>query len=118
MNQLLFLLTKDPRPFGERASEAGTVSLLGMAAIFGVLALLWGIIELFHLCISAAGKKKAKKQAQEEPSAPAQAVDLQPETVSSDDGALVAAITAAITAAREEEGRTTGFRVVSFRRLH
>lgn len=118
MTQLLFLLTKDPRPFGERASEAGTVSLLGMAAIFGVLAILWGAIELFHLCISAAGKRKAKKQAKAEPSAPAETVKPQPDSVSPDDGALVAAITAAITDAREEEGRTTGFRVVSFRRLH
>ncbi len=116
MKQLLFLLTQDPRPFGERAGEAGRVSLLGMAAIFGVLALLWGAIELFHLCVWAAGRKKAKKQTQAEPSAPAETVELQPDTP--DDGALGAAITAAITAARTEEGNTTGFRVVSFRRLH
>lgn len=115
MAQILFLLTKDPRPFGERASEAGTVSLLGMLAIFGVLAILWGAIELFHLCISAAGKKKAKKQNQVEQPAPAEVSPPEPEI---DDGALVAAITAAITAARAEEGNTTGFRVVSFRRSH
>ena len=115
MSQILFLLTKDPRPFGERASEAGTVSLLGMLAIFGVLAILWGAIELFHLCISAAGKKKAKKQNQVEQPTPAEVSPTEPEI---DDGALVAAITAAIAAARTEEGNTTGFRVVSFRRSH
>ena len=115
MAQILFLLTKDPRPFGERASEAGTVSLLGMLAIFGVLAILWGAIELFHLCISAAGKKKAKKQNQAEQPTPAEVSPTEPAT---DDGALVAAITAAIAAARTEEGNTTGFRVVSFRRSH
>jgi len=118
MAQLLFLLTKDTRPFGERASEAGTVSLLGMLAIFGVLALLWGAIELFHLCISALEKKKAKKQALFQQSLPVEGIDLQPEVQPVDDGALIAAITAAITAARTEEGNTTGFRVVSFRRMH
>ncbi len=113
MTQLLFLLTQDPRPFGERAGEAGRVSLLGMAAIFGVLALLWGAIELFHLCISAAEKKKAKKQECVE--APGFEEDSTEEETP-DDGALVAAITAAITAARAEEGNTAAFRVVSFRR--
>lgn len=113
MMQFLAFLTKDPRPFGERAGEAGIVSLLGMAAIFGVLALLWGAIELFHVCVSAAQKGKAKKQAQTEAPAPA---PVQPEEPTADDGALVAAITAAIAAARTEEGNTTGFRVVSFRR--
>lgn len=115
MTQLLFLLTKDPRPFAERASEAGTVSLLGMAAIFGVLAILWGAIELFHLCISIAGKKKAKKQKKIEQPAPAEVSPAEPEP---DNGALIAAMTAAITAARTEEGNTAAFRVVSFRRLH
>ena len=114
MTQLLFLLTADPRPFSERAGEAGTVTLLGMGAIFGVLALLWGAIELFHVCVSAVEKKKAAKQAPEKPAfdAPEEVSDAQV----SDDGALIAAITAAITAARAEEGNTTGFRVVSFRR--
>ncbi len=115
MMQFLAFLTKDPRPFGERAGEAGIVSLLGMGAIFGVLALLWGAIELFHVCVSAVEKKKAKKQAPIEQPEPAPA---QPEEPASDDGALIAAITAAITAARAEEGNTTGFRVVSFRRSH
>lgn len=35
----------------------------------------------------------------------------------SDDGAVVAAIIAAISALRAEEGKTGGFRVVSFRRV-
>ncbi|MBR2722253.1 MAG: hypothetical protein IKB75_05700 [Clostridia bacterium] len=34
-----------------------------------------------------------------------------------DDGAVVAAIIAAISALRAEEGKTSGFRVVSFRRV-
>ena len=119
MTQLLFLLTKDPRPFGERAVEAGTVSLLGMGAIFGVLALLWGAIELFHVCVSAVEKGKAKKQAklgQATPAATEAAPAPEPEPA--DDGAVIAAITAAISAMRAEEGNTTGFRVVSFRRSH
>ena len=101
-------------PFGERAGEAGRVTLLGMGAIFGVLALLWGAIELVHLCLSASEKGKAKKQSDAQP-APVAPEPLAVEE-SADDGALIAAITAAITAARAEEGNTTGFRVVSFRR--
>ncbi len=107
MAQIQFLLT----PFGERASKAGTVSLLGMLAIFGVLALLWGAIELFHFGITAAQNKKAKQ-----PDENKEVTQLPSVKETADDGALVAAITAAITAARAEEGNTTGFRVVSFRR--
>ena len=116
MTQVLFLLTQDARSFAERAGEAGRVTLLGMGAIFGVLALLWGAIELFHVCVSAAEKRKAKKQEKEV--SPPEFDKPLPDEETPDDGALVAAITAAITAARAEEGNTTAFRVVSFRRFH
>ena len=61
MTQLLMFLTKDPRSFGERASEAGIVSLQGMLTIFAVLALLWGAVELFRVALSEANRNKTKK---------------------------------------------------------
>ena len=115
MLQISTFLNSDVLSFKERASEAGTVALLGMATIFAVLAILWGAIELFHLCVFLAGKGKNKKQTKAVP-APVAAPE-EPVAAPVDDGAVVAAITAAITQARAEEGNTTGFRVVSFRRV-
>lgn len=119
MNTTLAMLMKYNGTFAENAKQAGVVTLLGMAAIFGVLALLWGVIELLHFSMNLPGKRKAKKAnaATEATTAPTgkpapEAVEPKP----TDDGAIIAAITAAITAARTEEGVTTGFRVVSFRR--
>ena len=41
----------------ERWLEAGQILVLGMVTIFAVLALLWGILELFRVFFS--GKKEA-----------------------------------------------------------
>lgn len=97
-------------------SKAGIVSLMGMATIFMVLALLWGAIEIMHLLLHRGEKKaKAEKPAAVTPTAP---VEPAPAPVSSeDDGAIVAAITAAITAMRAEDGVSGAFRVVSFKRV-
>ena len=101
--------------FVENAKEAGIVTLLGMVAIFSVLAILWGVIELLHSGLNLPAKRKAKKASTASPMTDVlPTTDDQPNET--DDGAIVAAITAAITAARDEEGQTTGFRVVSFRR--
>ena len=118
MNGIIFALTANGRPFVENAKEAGTVTLLGMVAIFVVLSLLWGVIEILHKLLGGVGKKKADKAAQNTP-APAVSEVAVPEPAeesAEDDGALVAAITAAISAAMAEEGYTGGFRVVSFKR--
>ena len=85
--------------------------------IFLVLALLWGAIEIMHAVLG--GKKEKKKASQPtkaETSAPAADTSVAVPTVVSDDGAVIAAITAAITAARAETGDTSAFRVVSFQR--
>ena len=117
MNTTLALLVKYNGTFAENAKMAGVVTLLGMAAIFTVLALLWGAIELLHQGLNLPARRRAKKEAAVLPEKiPAEAVAAPAEPSSTDDGAIVAAITAAITAARAEEGTTTGFRVVSFRR--
>ena len=117
-----YALTANGRSLAENAKEAGTVTLLGMVAIFAVLALLWLVIEILHRAVSE--KKEASEASavpapvpteQSEPeSAPVHTP--QPTVEASDDGALIAAITAAISAAMADDGYTGGFRVVSFKR--
>ncbi len=115
---ILFFLTANNRPFSENAKEAGTVTLLGMVAIFSVLALLWGVIEILHFAMNR-NKQKATKPAAEKKPAPVKVVEApKPEVTpaAEDDGALIAVIMAAISATMEAEGNSNGFRVVSFKR--
>ena len=107
---------------------AGEMTLLGMGMIFLVLALLWGTLGIFKLVFAAktpSPDKKAKvskPQAEEKkPDAPSvpQSTEQNRASEASDtqnDALLVAILTAAVTAYREEEGVTGGFRVVSFKR--
>ena len=113
---MIYALTVNGRPFVENAKEAGTVTLLGMCAIFAVLSLLWLAIEVLHRILvkpdkKAENAKVAAKAAAATPAAPQSAP-----ANDADQGAIVAAITAAISAAMAEEGYTGGFRVVSFKR--
>ena len=110
--------------WSERASTAGTVTLMGMVTIFAVLAILWAMIEIMHAVLHK-GEKKEKEPRQKK-ATPAAAPKQDDAAVAAaiaaalaaaeDDGAIVAAITAAITAARAEAGETGAFRVVSFKR--
>lgn len=104
--------------FADRLSTAGIVSLQGMLTIFLVLSILWGAVELMHYAL-VGRKEKKKATAAVEESAPvvesAPAVESAPVAVA-DDGAIVAAITAAIAAQLASDGYTGGFRVVSFKR--
>jgi sodium pump decarboxylase gamma subunit len=90
-----------------------------MLTIFLVLSVLWGAIELLHLALGREKKAKPAKSAPVTPvaeDAPAPAAEPAPAAPVADDGAIVAAITAAISAQLESEGYTGGFRVVSFKR--
>ena len=108
-------------------SQAGTVSLMGMATIFLVLALLWAAVEIMHRVLHRDEKTekpaKAEKSIPAASSAPTQndaaiaAAIAAALAATEDDGAIVAAITAAITSARAEAGETGAFRVVSFKRV-
>ena len=107
--------------WGERASTAGTVTLMGMVTIFAVLAILWAMIEIMHAVLHKGEKKE--KEPRPKKAAPIAPTPNQDDAAiaaalaaAEDDGAVVAAITAAITAARAEAGETTPFRVVSFKR--
>ena len=113
-------LTANGNSFAENALEALNVTLVGMVTIFAVLALLWGIIELLHRILSS-GKALAKEGKAGKAESPVSPAPTAPAASSAaqtgDDGALIAAITAAVSAAIAEEGYTGGFRVVSFRRV-
>ena len=110
--------------WGERASTAGTVTLMGMVTIFAVLAILWAMIEIMHSVLHKGEKKEKEPRPKKTAPAPAPKQDdaaiaaaiAAALAAAEDDGAIVAAITAAITAARAEAGETGAFRVVSFKR--
>ncbi len=105
-----------------RFLEAGIpTALLGMITVFVVLALIWGCLELFRYIFYTLPKKnessEEKDKKQEEPESPEFTAQELPAEYFSDDGEIVAAIIAAITAMRSETMVSPkGFRVVSFRK--
>lgn len=93
-------------------------SLFGIAVVFGVLALIWGILsimKIFLYNIPNAKANKNKKESDEKKSQP-EIVDVAPVTATSGDNAVIAAIIAAITAFRGMTGEKGSFRVVSFKK--
>ena len=98
--------------------KAAEVALLGIAMVFLVLAILWGVLAIFKV-VFADGKKKEKIESVSE--TPAPVAEPVPVADVQDDGELIAVITAAIEAYRAaesggDENYAGGFRVVSFRR--
>ena len=108
---------KIPETFGERAVDALTMLVKGMLMIFLVLAILMVVLMVMQKFFDA---KKAPKEAKQE-EAKAAPVAATPAPVAEDNGAIVAAITAAIAMTLAEEQGTapaaSGFRVVSFKRV-
>ena len=98
-------------PFAERATYAARMALIGILAVFGVLAVLWGTLALFRFLMERFTGKKAVTA----PPAPTPApVEAQPPKT---DDTLVAVITAAVAATLAKEGESApSFRVVSFKR--
>ena len=112
-------------PYGDniwqRFVEGGiTTALLGILTVFAVLSIIWGCLEIFKYVFYTLPEKRKKEEAEESAPAPAvqSAQPTAPTPVYSDDKAVVAAIIAAITAAREDEGipSSVPFRVVSFKK--
>ena len=110
-------------PMSERMAVGLELLVVGMGTVFAVLIILWGLLSLFKVVFydlknpNAKPAPKAKEEPKPEP-APAPAPVAQ-----SDDGELIAAITAAVTAYLDAEAQANGmtacdtrFRVVSFRR--
>ncbi len=100
----------------EKLSLGFQVLGLGLATVFAVLAILWVVLLLFRVIFYREKKPEPKKAAPSPVKAPAP-VSAPPSPKAEDNGALVAAITAAIAAYTEgDEEFASGFRVVSFRR--
>ncbi len=120
LNVPVSLAAEEAINWGERLSTAGTVTLMGMVAIFAVLSILWALIEIMHRLLHSGDKKekpsKASAVAASGDDAAIAAAIAAALAASEDEGAVVAAITAAISAMRAEEGQTGAFRVVSFKR--
>lgn len=89
---------------------------LGMITVFVVLSIIWGCLELFRVVLYRSEDKGSTEKTVSEPAAPV--ITEATEEVSEDDGEIVAAIVAAVTAMRSEEGTASpsAFRVVSFRK--
>ena len=100
----------------DRIGYALQRTLIGLIIVFGVLAVIWLVLSLFKVIFYQDPNKKTEEKKSEPKPAPTPApapVAVQPVQ---DDGAVIAAIVAAISAMRNEEGITDGFRVVSFKR--
>lgn len=120
MMNLPALLAANGMAFGDRAKEAGIMVILGMVMVFSVLAIIMAILIIMERIFaqkatSGEVKKAEPKPAPKAPEAPAPVA----QTVE-DDGAVIAAITAAISAMLAAENGDSayqgGFRVVSFKR--
>lgn len=80
--------------------EGLTVTVMGLCIVFGVLIILWGVLELFRVLFYKKGKEEATAydaiDGTDSPVVAPKAV--QPEPAAIDEGELVAVITAAIAA--------------------
>ncbi|MBR2931049.1 MAG: OadG family protein [Clostridia bacterium] len=104
MNALLAV--EFPTEYSEVMLLGFQVFLIGIATVFSVLILIWGILSLFKLFFGTKAPKENKPVISEVSSAV---------TVSSAQDEIVAAIAAAIAFA-EEEAPGMKFRVVSFKK--
>ena len=104
-------VTKPIENMADRLSAAGQTVVLGMLAVFSVLAVLWLVLAIMGKFFTAAPKKEKK---QEPVAAPAVAAEpVQTGTPVANDEEIVAAITAAISLMLDKP--QSAFRVVSFR---
>ena len=110
-------------PFNQRwkifSTDGIQTALLGILAVFAVLSRLWGCLEIFkYVFYTLPERRKAEAKSENAVSEAESAPVAEEEVTYADDGAIVAAIIAAITAARAEEGASApaAFRVVSFRK--
>ena len=120
-------MNEKPESFAERAEIALQGTATGMVMIFAVLGLLAVIVTLSKvICYDIPNKKKEKAKAAHAPAAvpaaPAETVQEAPAAVqpATDDGELIAVITAAVAAVIESSEYKNefvgGFRVVSFKK--
>ncbi|MGN1345791.1 MAG: OadG family protein [Eubacteriales bacterium] len=112
---------------GEKVALSGEMLLRGMGTVFMVLIILWGCLSLFKVFstpekpVKSSKPKPGSDSVKEEKPAPAPVSPVKEEPAASevpaDNGAILAAICAAIEAYRAEEGSAgLPYHVVSFKR--
>lgn len=99
---------------GDVFKSGGSYAIVGLLTIFVVLAIIWGLLELFHL-LSNRKPTKSTEPETATPAAPAPVATPAAPAADSDDEEIVAVIAAAIAAA-QNENPLGSFRVVSFKR--
>jgi sodium pump decarboxylase gamma subunit len=101
--------------WADRLSAAGQTVVLGMAAVFSVLAILWIVLAIMGSFFTKGSAKPTKKEKPEEKKPAPQTPPIAPAPVvsESDDEEVIAAITAAISVMLDKP--QSAFRVVSFR---
>ena len=116
MNFLLDTTVDYSKPiegFGEQFKFGLEMLLLGMAAVFAVLCIIWLSLVIFRMVFhDLPGRKGNQPKAEAIPTSPAPVV---PSFVGSQDEEIVAVIAAAIAMA-ESENNGMKFRVVSFKK--
>jgi len=114
-------------PLTERMAIGIEMLVVGLGTVFAILLILWGVLALFKVVfydLKNPNAKPAEKKAEEPKAEPVPAPAAAPAPAAqSDDGELVATITAAVAAYLDAEAQANGmavcdtrFRVVSFRR--
>lgn len=107
--------------FGERLAFGGQVFVVGIGTVFSVLILLFIVLKFFKLFAYDIPEKRkkalAEKAAKEEKAVEAPAPETVEVAPATDDGELIAVITAAIEAYNSANGNALPFRVVSFKRV-
>ncbi len=112
------ILAKNGMTMDERLSEALIMVVMGMLMVFAVLTAIMLVLMLTARLFTKNREPKpapAAPKSKSEPVVPA--VEASSEAVPEDNGAVVAAISAAIATMLAETGHVGGFRVVSFKRV-
>ena len=114
MNNFILSISADQYSEKLNVSEAlefgGQMLLLGMGAVFSVLAIIWVVLTVFKAVFARIENKKKPVPVVQEVAAPARA------SVNTAETEIVAVIAAAIAMAESESGNNVKFRVVSFKR--
>ena len=126
MLNMISLLTANGMPMADRVAYSLRMLIVGLGMVFVVLAILWGVLVLSRILLHDIPNRRREEE-KGEPRKAVEVVDLAPAPAPAPaapapaqaDAALIAVITAAISAAMAEEGSAPagGFRVVSFRRV-
>ena len=102
---------------GDVFKNGGSYAIVGLLTVFSVLAIIWGVLELFHLISQGRTKKENAPVAPVVTVAPAnEPAPITSVPVSQSNNEEIVAVIAAAIAAAQNENPIGSFRVVSFKR--